>query len=60
MALIDPNNNSGRIDIEVRRNPDIDEDLTGSYITLSFTVEVGERVIDINSAAIDEVFRFVL
>lgn len=60
VALIDPTNNSGRIDIEVRRNPDIDEDLTGSYITLSFTVEVGERVIDINSEAIDEVFRFVL
>lgn len=60
VALIDPTKNSGRIDIEVRRNPDIDEDLTGCHITLSFTVEIGERVIDINSEAIDEEFRFVL
>lgn len=60
MALIDPTTNSGRIDIEIRRNPDIDEDLTGSFITLSFYVEIGERIIDINSEAIDEVFRFVI
>jgi hypothetical protein len=60
MALIDPTTDSGRIDITIRRNPDIDEDLTGSYITLSFSVEVGERVIDINSEAVDNVYRFIL
>lgn len=59
-ARIDPSVHAGRIDIEVRRNPDIDEDLTGSYITLSFTVEVGDRLIDANSEAVDEVYRFVL
>lgn len=59
-ARIDPSVHAGRIDIEVRRNPDIDEDLTGSYITLSFTVEVGDRLIDANSEAVDEVFRFIL
>jgi len=60
MALIDPNTHSGRIDIEIRRNPDRDEDLTGSYITLSFSVEIGERVIDANTEVIDEVYRFIL
>lgn len=60
IALIDPTTSSGRIDIEIRRNPEIDEDLTGSYITLSFSVETGERVIDANSEVIDEVYRFVL
>ena len=61
MAFIDPTVNSGRIDILVRRNPDVDEDLTGSYMTLSFSVETaGGRVIDANSEAIDAVYRFVL
>jgi len=60
IALIDPSTNAGRVDIEIRRNPDIDEDLSGSYITLSFSVEIGERVIDANSEAVDEVYRFIL
>lgn len=59
VATIDPTEKSGRIDIEVRRNPDIDENLTGKYITLSFTVEIGnDRVVDANSEAIDAVYRF--
>ena len=60
MAFIAPSENAGRIDIMVRRNPDLDEDLTGKYITLSFSVEVGERVIDANTEVIDKVYRFVL
>ena len=61
MAVIDPTVQSGRIDILVRRNPDVDEDLTGSYITLSFSVETSDgRVIDADSEAIDAVYRFVL
>lgn len=60
IALIDPTTAAGRIDIEIRRNPEIDEDLTGSYITLSFSVETGERVIDANSEVVDEVYRFVI
>lgn len=60
IALIDPSVSSGRIDIEIRRNPEIDEDLTGSFITLSFSVEAGERVIDANTEAIDQVFRFII
>lgn len=57
---IDPTVNRGRIDIEVRRNPDVAEDLSGSAITLSFSVEIGDRVIDANTEAVDQVFRFVL
>jgi len=61
IAFIDPTVNSGRIDILVRRNPDVDEDLTGSYITLSFSVETSDgRIIDADSEAIDNVYRFVL
>lgn len=61
MAAIDPTVNGGRIDILIRRNPDVDEDLTGSYITLSFSVETSDgRVIDADSEAIDKVYRFVL
>lgn len=60
IAVIDPTVNNGRIDILVRRNPDIDEDLTGKYITLSFSVESGERVIDANTEIVDNVYRFVL
>lgn len=61
MAVIDPTVNSGRIDILVRRNPDVDENLSGSYITLSFSVETTDgRIIDADSEAIDNVYRFVL
>lgn len=61
IAVIDPTVNSGRIDITVRRNPDIDENLSGSYITLSFSVETNDgRVIDANSEIIDAVYRFIL
>lgn len=61
IATIDPTVNSGRIDILIRRNPDLDEDLTGKYITLSFSVEAaGGRVIDANTEAVDQVYRFIL
>ena len=61
VAYIDPTVESGRIEILVRRNPDIDEDLSGSYITLSFTVETPDgRIIDANTEVIDNVYRFVI
>lgn len=61
VAFIDPTVNSGRIDILVRRNPDIDEDLTGSYITLSFSVETSDgRIIDANTEVVDNIYRFVI
>ena len=61
IAFIDPTVLSGRIDILVRRNPDVDEDLTGSYITLSFSVETSDgRIINADSEIIDNVYRFVL
>lgn len=60
IAVIDPTVNNGRIDIIVRRNPDIDEDLTGKYITLSFSVESGDRLIDANTEIVDNVYRFIL
>ena len=60
VAFIDPTVNNGRIDILVRRNPDSNEDLTGHYITLSFSVEAGERVIDANTEAVDIIYKFIL
>ena len=60
IAVIDPTANSGRIDILIRRNPDVDEDLSGKFITLSFMVETGERVIDANTEVVDAVYRFIL
>lgn len=57
-ALIDPATKGGRIDIEVRKNPDVQA--TGSSITLSFFVEVGDRLIDAESELTDRVYRFVL
>ena len=57
-ALIDPATKGGRIDIEVRKNPDVQA--TGSSITLNFFVEVGDRLIDAESELIDRVYRFVL
>lgn len=61
VADIDPTVESGRIDILVRRNPNIDEDLTGCYITLSFSVETTDgRIIDADTEAINDVYRFVI
>ena len=60
VALIDPGTSGGRIDILVRRNPDLDEDLTGKYITLSFSVEIGDRWIDADTEIVDQVYRFIL
>ena len=61
VAYIDPTVESGRIDILVRRNPDVDDDLTGSYITLSFSVETADgRIIDANTEVVDIIYRFVI
>ena len=60
IATIDPSNNSGRIDIEIWRNPKLDEDLTGKYLVLFFQVEVNDRVIEANSEIVDNIYRFVL
>lgn len=57
-ALIDPATKGGKIDIEVRKNPDVQA--SGVSITLSFFVEVGDRLIDANSELVDRVYRFVL
>ena len=57
---IDPTTNGGRIDIHVRKNPAVTSDYTGKSITLSFSVENGERTIDANTEAVDKVYRFVL
>ena len=61
MADITPSVNAGRIDIEIRRNPAAEGDLSGHYITLSFSVELGEREIDANTEILNnEVYRFIL
>lgn len=57
-ALIDPATKGGKIDIEVRKNPEVQA--SGASITLSFFVEVGDRLIDANSELVDRVYRFVL
>ena len=57
---IDPAVNGGRIDIEVDRNPEAQGDLSGSSITLSFSVKLGDRMINADSELVDQVYRFVL
>lgn len=59
VAYIDPTVNGGRIDILIRR-ADVSGDLSGSYITLSFFVEVGDRPIDAESEIVDAVYTFIL
>ena len=64
-ASIKPSRNSGRIDIEIRakQNTGIDIDQlpeTETRMTLSFYVISGTREIDINSEAVDNVYRFHL
>ena len=61
IADIDPTRDGGRIDIDIRRNPAAEGDLTGHYITLSFSVELGEREIDANTEILNnDVYRFIL
>jgi hypothetical protein len=61
IADIDPTVSSGRIDVEVRRNPDVEGDQSGKFITLSFSVEAGEREIDANSEILNgKTYRFIL
>ena len=57
---IDPAVNGGRIDIEVDRNPDAQGDLSGSAITLSFSVKLDGRTINADSELVDQVYRFVI
>ena len=64
-ATIDPDYEGGRIDIEIRNNPNIEiniDDLPESEtsITLSFLVEINGREINIDSEAIDTKYRFHL
>lgn len=61
IADIDPTVNSGRIDIDIRRNPDAEGDQTGKHITLSFTVESAGREIDANTEILNgKIYRFIL
>lgn len=58
---INPAYQAGRVDVTIRRNPNIEGDLTGKSITLSFKVMVGERVIDANSDVLNgKEYRFIL
>ena len=58
---INPSYNEGRVDLSIRRNPDIEGDLSGKSITLSFHVEVGNRIIDADSEILNgKVYRFIL
>lgn len=59
-ATIDPAVNGGYIDISISRNPDVTDDVTGSKITLSFSVEIGDRTIDANSEVTDRIYTFIL
>ena len=58
---IDPTKNGGKVDIYIRPSEeDMHQDDVGtieSTITLSFSVEVGDRFIDANSEAIDDNYR---
>ena len=61
-ADINPDRNSGTIEISIRQNPEAQGNLSGKYITLSFHVELGEREIEANSEILPEnkVYRFIL
>ena len=58
---INPAVNGGNIEISIRRNPLAEGDLTGKSISLSFTVEVGNRVIYADDEVFNgDVYRFIL
>lgn len=58
---INPDYNGGRVDIEIRRNPEAIGNLSGKFITLSFYVMLGDREIDANTEIFNgKVFRFML
>lgn len=64
-AFINPDNNGGRIDIEIRNNPSIDVNVSElpaseTTLSLSFSVEAAGREMDANSEAIDNKYRFHL
>ena len=61
IADINPDIEGGRIDIGISRNQSVTGDLTGKYITLSFTVEHGGREIDADSEIYNrDYYRFIL
>ena len=60
VATINPDLDNGRIDISVKRNPNAVGNLTGKSITLSFTVETGDREASADSEIIDKQYRFIL
>ena len=54
-------NPSRPVELEIRRNPDAEGDLSGKYISLSFMVEIGNREIDANTEILyDKNYRFIL
>ena len=58
---INPKLNGGNVEISIRRNPLAEGNLSGKFITLSFSVEIGDRIIDANSEILNgEVYRFIL
>ena len=58
---INPDYKSGAVDIEIRRNPDALGNLSGKYITLSFSVSLGEREINADSEILfGKEYRFIL
>ena len=59
-GLIDPGNRGGMIEITVARNAEYEGESAGKQITLSFSVEIGERTISANSEAINHRYTFVL
>ena len=53
--------NGGKVELSVRRNPEATGNLSGEYITLSFSVELGDRDIDANTEILnDAIYRFML
>ena len=60
VATINPDLDNGRIDISVKRNPNAVGNVTGKSITLSFTVETGDRETSADSEIIDKQYRFIL
>lgn len=60
-ATINPDVNSGRVDIEIRSNPNAVGDLAGKYIWLTFHLELGEREADLESEILNgSKYRFIL
>lgn len=61
-SMVDINGaNGGKVELSVRRNPEATGNLSGEYITLSFSVELGDRDMDANTEILnDAIYRFML